>query len=218
MKKALFLTVFFMTAMLASAQWRIGAHAGATYNHFTADKHYMIDYSYKDRWGIDAGVMGQYDFNDWLGVRAELDFMQKNHTTKRLQVPTAYKYTNNYLVLPVMASFSFGSEKLRGFCNLGVYGGYWLSSHQKGKLYNSFQDRIYSFDEKVDFNSDRDQRWDCGFVGGVGMEYRFAPKWGAQVEMRYYYSTTSVEKEYMRVKDPKYNSTLALQAGVMYFF
>jgi hypothetical protein len=50
------------------------------------------------------------------------------------------------------------------------------------------------------------------------MEYRFASHWAAQAEMRYYYSVVSTQKDYMRVKDPKYNSTLALQAGVCYFF
>jgi hypothetical protein len=52
----------------------------------------------------------------------------------------------------------------------------------------------------------------------MGVEYRFAKHWGAQVEARYYYSTTSTQKQYMRVKDFRYNSTLALQAGVMYYF
>jgi hypothetical protein len=38
------------------------------------------------------------------------------------------------------------------------------------------------------------------------------------VEARYYYSTISVQKQYMRVDDYRYNSTLAFQAGVSYFF
>ena len=136
-----------------------------------------------------------------------------------MSVPISdYKYVNNYLQLPVMASFSFGGQKLRGFCNLGVYGGYWLSSNYSGVDYNSFVGAPYDVKGHVDFNSDRDQRWDCGFVGGLGVEYRFARHWGAQVEARYYYSTTSVQKQYMRVKDYRYNSTLALQAGVSYFF
>ena len=218
MKKLFFLAVLCLMAMQAHAQWRIGANAGATYNHFTVDKHYLIDFNYKDRWGTQLGLMGQYDVNDWLGIRAELNLMQKNHTVERTQVPMKHQYTNNYLTLPVMASFSFGGENLRGFCNLGVYGGYWLSCHNEGSDYNSFSEHEYSINEDVDFNSKRDQRWDCGFVGGVGLEYHFVEHWRVQAEARYYYSTTSVQKDYMKVKDPKYNSTLALQAGVIYFF
>lgn len=205
--------------MLAFAQWRIGANVGLSYNHPTIDKQYMTDLEYKDRCGLDFGLMGQYDFNDWLGVRAELNWVQKNYRQRRYVVDHQdYKFTNNYLLLPVMASFSFGGEKLRGFCNLGVYGGYWLNSHQKGEDFNTVSEYNYTFSEKVEFDNDRDQRWDCGFVGGIGMEYRFAKKWGAQVEALYYYSTTSFRKEEPHFKDKRYHSTLTLQAGVMYYF
>ena len=218
MKK--FLTVFaLMLPTLVLAQWRIGANVGTSYNHPTINKQYMTDLEYKDRWGVTFGVMGQYNFYDWLGVRAELDWTQKNYRQERVVMTNQeYKYVNNYLLMPVMASFSFGSEKWRGFCNVGVYGGYWLNSYCSGSDYNSVTKQDYTFSGKVDFDKDQDQRWDCGFVGGLGLEYRFARKWGAQVEARYYYSTTSFRKEQPHFKDKRYHSTLGLQAGVMYFF
>ena len=207
-----------MLTAVAHAQWRVGATIGTSANHYRMDRQYMSDYHINDRWGLTMGVTGQYDFTEWLGVRADFNWTQKNHRVLRDRIPMDYKYVNNYLQLPVMASFSFGGQKLRGFCNLGVYGGYWLSSNYSGVDYNSFVGAPYDVKGHVDFNSDRDQRWDCGFVGGLRVEYRFARHWGAQVEARYYYSTTSVQKQYMRVKDYRYNSTLALQAGVSYFF
>ena len=179
----------------------------------------MTDLVYKDRSGVNFGLMGQYDFNDWLGVRAELDWTQKNYRQTRHVVDDQdYKYTNNYLLMPVVASFGFGGEQLRGFCNVGVYGGYWLNSHRKGTDFNNVSEYTYDFDEDVDFDNDRDQRWDCGLVGGLGLEYHFARHWGAQVEARYYYSTTSFRKEQPHLKDKRYHSTLGLQAGVMYYF
>ena len=220
MKNKVFLlgAMLLMLTTVAHAQWRVGATIGTSTNHYRMDRQYMSDYHINDRWGLTMGVTGQYDFTEWLGVRADFNWTQKNHRVLRDRIPMDYKYVNNYLQLPVMALFSFGGQKLRGFCNLGVYGGYWLSSNYSGVDYNSFVGAPYDVKGHVDFNSDRDQRWDCGFVGGLGVEYRFARHWGAQVEARYYYSTTSVQKQYMRVKDYRYNSTLALQAGVSYFF
>ena len=217
-KSLLLGAMLLMLTAVAHAQWRVGATIGTSANHYRMDRQYMSDYHINDRWGLTMGVTGQYDFTEWLGVRADFNWTQKNHRVLRDRIPMDYKYVNNYLQLPVMASFSFGGQKLRGFCNLGVYGGYWLSSNYSGVDYNSFVGAPYDVKGHVDFNSDRDQRWDCGFVGGLGVEYRFARHWGAQVEARYYYSTTSVQKQYMRVKDYRYNSTLALQAGVCYFF
>lgn len=217
-KKILLSVAFLMLTMVAHAQWRVGATFGATSNHYRMDRQYMSDYRVNDRWGVTLGITGQYDFNSWLGVRADLNWTQKNHRMLRDRVQMDYKYTNNYLQLPVMASFSFGGQKLRGFCNLGVYGGYWLTSNYDGVDYTTLNYTSYQVKGHVDFNDDRDQRWDCGLVGGIGMEYRFAHHWGAQVEVRYYYSTTSVQKQYMSVKDYRYNSTLALQTGISYFF
>ena len=204
---------------LAFAQWRVGVNGGATYNHSTISKHYMTDYQWKDRWGVTLGVMGQYDVNDWLGVRAELDWTQKNYRlTRQIFSNLDYKYVNNYLQLPVMASFSFGGKQLRGFCNAGVYGGYWLTSGREGTDFNNSSEKVYEFSEDIKFNSERDQRFDFGFMGGIGLEYRFCQRWAAQVEMRYYYSTVSTQKDYMRLSDPRYNSTLGVQAGLWYSF
>ena len=212
--------VALLTAMTAQAQWRVGVVGGADYNVYRMDQQYMTDFKVDGRWGATLGVTGQYDVNEWLGVRAELDWTQKNYRRSRVVYSDIdYKYTNNYLQLPLMASFSFGAERLRGFCNVGVYGGYWLSSHRKGTDINFFDnDKVISFDEKVDFYDKRDQRWDCGLVGGVGIEYRLAEHWAAQAEARYYYSTTSATKQYMRIADYRYNSTTALQLAINYIF
>ena len=218
-KRKMMLAVAFLMVLAAHAQWRVGVTGGATYNVFSMDKQYLTDYQIDGRWGITLGVSGQYDFNNWLGVRADLNWTQKNYRKHRVILSQMdYRYRNDYLQLPVMASFSVGGEKLRGFCNLGVYGGYWLNSHQEGSDYNNIGYYTMPFSEKVEFNTERDQRWDFGFLGGIGLEYRITPHWAAQAEVRYYYSTVSTTKQYMRVKDYRYNNTTAIQLGAYYIF
>ncbi len=219
LRKKLLVAVALLTAMTAQAQWRVGVTGGADYNVFSMDQQYMTDYKVDGRWGVTLGVTGQYDVNDWLGVRADLNWTQKNYRHSRVVYSDVnYKLTNNYLQLPVMASFRFGGERLRGFCNLGVYGAYWLNSNRKGSDWNTFANKTTEFDEKVDFYDTRDQRWDCGLVGGIGLEYLITNHWAAQAEVRYYYSTTSTTKQYMRNKDYRYNSTTAVQLGINYIF
>ena len=217
-KRKWILACVVMLSMAAQAQWRVGATIGADYNVFTMDKQYESDWQNNGRWGVTMGVTGQYNFNDWLGIRADLNWTQKNYRRNRDRVAIDYRYYNNYLQLPVMASLSMGGQKLRGFVNLGFYGGYWLSSNREGVEFSSFSDRVYSFSEKIEFDNERDQRWDFGLVGGVGLEYRFATHWAAQMEVRYYYSFTSVQKQYMLIKDYRYNGTTAIQAGMNYIF
>ncbi|MBQ8158102.1 MAG: PorT family protein [Prevotella sp.] len=218
-RKRLLMAAMLLMALTAQAQWRVGLTAGADYNVHSMDLQYMNDFRMEGRWGATVGVTGQYDFTDWLGVRADLNWTQKNYRQYRSAWSMVdHKYRNNYLQLPVMASFSFGGEKLRGFCNLGGYVGYWMNSSRKGTDINNFSDHSYEFSEKVEFDSERDQRWDCGLVGGVGVEYRLCKHVALQAEARYYYSTTSTRKQYMRVKDYRYNSTTAIQIGASYIF
>lgn len=218
-KRKLILACAMLLAMTVHAQWRVGATVGADNNVFSMDKQYQTDWQTKSRWGLTMGVSGQYNFYDWLGVRADLNWTQKNYRKHRIMLDEVdQKYRNDYLQLPVMASFSFGSEKWRGFCNLGAYAGYWLSRHYWGSDYHSFVYKEYQFDEKIEMNSERDQRWDCGLVGGIGLEYLVCKHWAVQGEVRYYYSTTSTQKQYMRIKDYRYNNTTAVQIGVNYLF
>lgn len=203
----------------AQAQWKVGVTAGAGYNMFSMDKQYMADYQIDARWGATAGISGQYDINDWLALRADLNWTQKHYRKHRVHLSQIdYHYRNNYLQLPVMASFSTGGERLRGFCNLGVFAGYWLTSRRYGSDYIAFGDFLFDFNEKVVFNSESDQRLDFGLTGGLGLEYRMDSHWALQAETLCYYSTVSTTKQYMRVKDYRYNTTLVAQLGVYYIF
>lgn len=212
------LAAVMMTTCNAMAQWRLGATVGAVNNQLKINTQHQYDWRYDKRWGVQAGVTGQYDFKDWLGVRADLTFQQRGYTQRRTEVNYNCKYRDNYLTLPVMASFSFGGSKLRGFANVGVYGGYLLGSHCDGEVKDLVTDVKMDIDTSVELNSIRDQRWDFGYVGGIGVEYRFHSHWAAQVEGRYYYSVVSKKKQYQAMKDYQYNKPISITAGVYYIF
>ena len=214
------LAVFLTTCSAASAQWRAGFTAGAAENTLCLDTQYQYDWRYDDRRGVNIGLMGQYDFSDWLALRAELLFQQRGYTMRRTETyaeENLLRYRDNYLVLPVMASFSFGGNALRGFLNAGVAGGYWLESRCKGALQDA-GDEKEELNVKIEFLDKRDCRFDFGYVGGLGLEYRICTFLAAQVEARYYYSVVSKKKQYQAAKDYQYNSTLTLSAGVAYIF
>ena len=205
----------------ARAQWRLGVNGGATWNHYSINKQYMTDYRFVDEWGGMAGVMTQYNFFDWLGLRGELNFVQRNYRHTRYQYADRLnvRYENNYLLLPVTVNFSFGGQKVRGFVNAGVYGGVWLNGKRGGTEFNSLSGKTVLFSEQYAFNAQKDQRGDFGCTGGVGIEYKFHEHWMAQIEASCYYSLISATKQYMAYqKDYRYNTTIGLQAGVAYVF
>lgn len=221
--KRLFITLALFLLVLPQAlqaQWKVGVNGGALFNQFSMDKQYMTDYRYYGAWGVTSNVVAQCNFNSWLGVRTGLGFGQRNYRQTRAERAERLdvRYRNNYLILPVMASFSFGGKGVWGFTNLGIYGGYLMVTSRSGLDYNPVSQSTYAFSEKVVFNPEKDQRWDFGFTGGVGIACQVARHWSVEAEVLGYYSVVSSVKQYMRVKDYRYNTSLGLQTGVFYLF
>ena len=201
------------------AQWSVGLLGGAGYNVHSQDLHYLTDYRIQGAPGLHFGLTGQYDLTDWFGLRMDVTFTQKNYRQFRADLSEMnYLYRNDYLLVPVLASFRFGGARLKGFANAGVYGGWWLSCSQQGTEFNSFSGKTYDFSRKVAFNTEKDNRLDLGLTGGLGLEYGFSRHWAVQLEARGYYSPTSQVKQYMRVKDYRYDTTMVLQAACLYRF
>ena len=223
--KKLLASLLLLAAMVAfpgtmAAQFRVGVSGGVSYNRYSMDKQYMTDYRFYGGWGATAGIMGQYNFTDWFGIRAELDWAQRNyrHTRAVYEDKLDYRYNNQYLLVPVMANFSFGG-RLRGFVNVGCYGGYWLSSRRSGKEYNFVSHTSFNFSQTIKFNPEKDQRADFGLTGGLGMEFLISAHWAVQTEVRGYYSVVSSVKQYMaHVQDYRYNTTVGIQLGGVYTF
>ena len=212
----LILILSILSSVASFAQWRVGLTVGPDFNQYSVDNQYQYDWSYSTRIGLMAGVTAQYAFSDWLAVRAEADYIHKNHRQHRSSPigANSYYYRNDYVQVPLMASFSFGGERLRGFTNAGIYAGYWFHSSVSGS--QAMSGVAYQIDQHVEFNKELDNRFCFGYVGGIGMEYRFSPKIVGQVEARCYYDVTSQVSQYQNVKDHRYNTTLGIHLTAFY--
>lgn len=224
MKNRFLVGFMFLVTLLAqpvSAQWKVGVQAGLTSNHLTAHSGYAYDRVYELEPGVTIGVPVRYEFVDWFALQAEISYMQKNYSFSRANSYELYngEVRNDYMELPLFARFSFGGEKLRGFLNTGAYFGYWMSSHLQMGLDQTFDydnsHLIYS-DGKVPFDSRRDNRFDGGLVGGIGLQYQLTPRVQLVAEGRYYLGLTDLQKEYMLKQYHRYNNTFVFQIGCMF--
>lgn len=211
------------TPMLATAQWKIGIEGGVVRNTLLVSKCYDYDRHYTGATNGIIGVPVRYDFLDWFGLQAEVSYLAKNYSIYRSDIYEGnyYNYTNSYINIPIYARFSFGGSKVRGYLLAGGFLGAWLDSYVEGNQMRYFQtDGLsysdYHFDEKVPFDSRRDNRFDAGLSGAIGVEYQFAKRFSVFVEGRYLYSLTDLQKEYMLKQPSKHNSTFAFQIGFMY--
>ena len=207
-----------LTTEVVNAQWAVGIKGGVNTTSVDRSNAGRIDEIYSSLRGFDLGVQAHYSFNDWLALRFDLDYMTRSHRMDRnltLVNSLFMEYSNSYLMLPVLADFSFGGSKLRGHLLCGGFAGYWLTAHRKGVTFGitGFLD----VDEDLEFNDDT-QRLTAGLAAGVSLSYDINSWLGVNLDALYYYDLVSYRKGYEHLNDPRYLSTLTFDLGVYYKF
>lgn len=151
MKKFLLIAAIAVCGMFsASAQsFEIGGQVG-----YGIANIYLEDESADSKGVFHIGAVGQYNFNEKWSLVGELLYDQKG-----------YDYTDgtdgsesiNYLSVPVMAKYNFGSST-RFYLQAGLYGAFLLSA--EGEL----------GDEEID-TKDAYESTDFGVAFGLGVEF-----------------------------------------------
>ena len=216
------------------AQFSVGIEGGYNKNYLVTNNANRAFTNYKPLSSFTVGIPLQYKIADWFAIAADPTFLQKNYLQERSAF-FAGVYQNNYnsyVQLPVMAHFMFGGKRLKGFANAGVYGGYWMASTIKGVMpaildnvdnntsTSSIYDynNSYSYNEKYSFDSRKDNRFEVGWVAGLGIGYDVTNKINVFAEGRLLYSFTDQQKKYETNQVPRYNTTYGANAGVLYHF
>lgn len=198
----------------------IGVLGGMDRNYHIVDMSYMTDYSYSPYApGRTLGLQLGYSPWKWLTLRLDGVVLSKNYYREHMMTGGGGAYpdttTNEYVNVPLVVMFNVGN-KIRLHAFGGVYGGYWLSSHRKGRTMAVFGSPEY--DEEVDLDSQESQikfnRKDGGFTYGVGLSGVVAKRLEIGVEARWYYGIFDIQKPYMTNLNPRYNTTFVLQAGL----
>ena len=146
--------------------------------------------------GITAGAMFRYIEEKNFGLIAELNMTQRGWKEKYEDSDYSYRHNFTYVELPIMTHIFFGSERVKGFFNLGPEINVMLGDGIKSNF--SYQDaatidyfinnprRIEQMTMKVK------NKLDYGICGGAGMELKLNPKHSVLLEGRFYYGLTDV--------------------------
>jgi Outer membrane protein beta-barrel domain len=182
--------------------------------------------------GWNIGIPVGYRFFDWLSLQTAPTYIQKNYDIVRTGYFTGVyqKNYNTYLQLPLSVRFSFGGRELRGFVDLGGYAAYWKSSRIQGVEANILnevdtafytvnptgilgENNGYSYNQSYTFNSTKDNRFEFGLIGGLGVSYELFETYTFYLEGRYFRAMTDQEKHYETNQAPRYNDNFGLTLG-----
>ncbi|PWT74829.1 MAG: hypothetical protein C5B59_10285 [Bacteroidetes bacterium] len=221
--------------LLSHAQLSLGIEGGVNKNYLSTSGIQQAFTSYTGAYGAQVAIPVSYRLKNWLSVQSSISYVQKNYNIVRTGFFEGIHQNNknNYIQVPLMAHFSFGGKKMRGFLNLGGYGAYWVSATVQGtepnilnpvdssfttsqQPVNDFSlSKPYSFNEKYTFDSRKDCRWEWGLLAGVGLSYQLSQSVVMYVEGRFTQSLTDQQKNYMINQVGRYNQTYAVLAGAM---
>ena len=220
MKRLLLIITLLLFNRLAFAQWSVGAHGGVSLTSIDRSQAGRVDETYNPLLGHVFGAKANYAVNSWFAIRAELNVMQRNHRLQRhldYLSPVYTDHVNTYLTLPLMADFSFGTERLRGHLLLGGFAGYWLHRRVKGVTYGMTDYEVFfnDFDATPSFN-DSDLRFDAGMAGGIALSYSLSSHFTLSLDGLLYYDLVSHHKGYPQMQDYRYLTTSTLTLGIMY--
>lgn len=146
--------------------------------------------------GFIAGITLRYTEEKYFGLMADLKVVQRGWAEKFEDNPELkYRRQFTYIQLPVMTHIYFGSQKFRGFVNLGPSVSFMLQD----KITSNFNYRNTS--EVTNFPQDRRtqqldlavyRKFDYGITGGGGIEFRMRRKYSFMIEARYYFGIANV--------------------------
>lgn len=210
MKKKLFLlfgSSIFLYQITTAQNFSLGARGGISIPNLTAggSEKNPLNQGYKSRFGADAGIFAENHFSSLFSLQIMLEYSSQGGKKNGMQAfPTPpemtamfpagqapkYLYANynseaklNYLLVPVLAKFSWGISRnrpLKIYADAGPFAGFLLAAHQVTKgssiiyLDQQAQQPISPGPQSFDANNDiKDQlnTFNFGVSGNVGFAY-----------------------------------------------
>jgi hypothetical protein len=214
------------------AQRFIGLEGGVSYNVYASNISNRTSTAMAGGTGYQLDIPIRYAIRPWLYAETAPGILRKDHALNRTDslVGAFERFDNSYLQLPIGVSLVYG-RRLRLSLDPGVYLGYWLSGRQKGSVADIFgvtdssnalgqvteRFPLAPFNDKVHFLSQRDNRWEFGWVAGLGAQYRLGGNYWLTAAAKYCQALTSQEKTGSG-QAPGYNQSWIFSVGGSYAF
>ena len=171
--KSLFLAVAVFQAFGLTAQTNIGLRAGINLAKVSESPAFEIpDIELQSITGLNFAAFAEFGLTDRFALQPEVNFLQKGVEMKAKAIENQpdfkLKMVVNYLEVPVLGKFLFGSDKLKGFVLAGPSIGYALGGKTTLTSDGMTEKEKIEFDKDYDADGVKDQRWDFSAVLGAG--------------------------------------------------
>ena len=171
--------------------------------------------------GMTAGVMFRYIEEKNFGLIAELNLAQRGWNENMEESDYNYSHRFTCIELPIMTHIFFGSQRVKGFFNLGpelnVLVGDGISSNFDYENARTMEYFLNNSRHVEQLTMKVKNRLDYGICAGAGMELNLNAKHSLLLEGRFYYGLTDVFPNHKTDIFSSSNSmTIMVTLGYMY--
>ncbi|HNM31650.1 MAG TPA: porin family protein, partial [Chitinophagales bacterium] len=173
------------------------------------------DYKKRANLGSDLAAFLRIDFNKYVGLQTEVEFIQKGQRWNRTLDSAKFtsKSVLNYIQFPILAVGRVGNEKVKGVFLFGPYFAYWSGAYTQDAVSVDKQTTTATTN-KYNFTS-QDMRFDVGIVTGAGVDIKAGKKGWIEFTARHNAGLLSTSKK--NAGTPKlYNCSFNLSLGYIY--
>ena len=181
MKKSFLLILIISAISFGQSKVKLGVNGGLNYSSLRGND--LTEDLIKPGFSYLAGFSFEYFIKDNLSINSNLNFEQKlANENGYVYLTDEYGYTDvvkadtkikyNYLVLPVYASYYFGTKN-DFYVNGGAFVGFLINSKMTSKKFNDSTD-----------TTDLNKTTDLGLVFGFGKLFKLNEKNNLKVELR----------------------------------
>lgn len=206
-------------AAAASAQryyepkFYVGGKGGATLSSVTFTPHVKQGLLP----GAQFGAMVRYTEEKIFGLIGELLVEQRGWKENFEGAPFAYSRQITYVSLPVLTHIYFGSDRFKGFVNLGASVSCMLGSSISSDFdYDNALDQpgFPSHRSVEQMSLELKNKFDYGIIGGLGMEFVIKKKHSITLEGRYYFGLGNIYPSSKKdIFSGSRNSTISVALG-----
>lgn len=170
----------------------IGGKAGMTYSKvaFTPG----IEQSMVQ--GLTMGASVRYLEEKYFGLIAELVVEQRGWKEKFEETDFVYSRKLTYIDLPLLTHVCFGSERFKGFLNLGPVVGYMIGESVSSNFDYANPQSVQGLPIENRHTNQMvmpiKNKFDYGITAGLGIEWTLKRKHSLQLEGRYYYGLGNI--------------------------
>ncbi len=184
-----------------SPNFAIGGRAGVTMSRMS----FSPEVHQKFANGMTMGVAARYTEERFFGLIAEINLTQRGWAEDfaRDEAPEfSYTRTLTYVSIPLLTHIYFGSNKVRGFFNLGPEISFMISNSIDANFdytdYKNIEGFPQGYRTNEQLNMPVDRKFDYGIIGGAGVEFIVKRRHSFMLEGRYYFGLGNIYKDSKR--------------------